>query len=263
MLINPNFLNETETQEQPQSNTITLHIDDDLLDSDSDDTLVEACSPSTITEFVEAIISSVDNDVFMLALQDVGKQKAGKKKGMITTYFPLLEEVAKKIQKATWGLENASTSFLPKNTTTRKMALVNLFTLYRKKEQINNVQRSESQAVKAAFCKGHNKCSDMYVFSATKSGCSGVRPIINSYLMKLQTASLKPTTMNRTPNNALRVAPIMLDEIYMVRVAQWLSNTRSRQSLDLQVNPNRALTEAMVNISMISHIMPNCQNLHH
>ena len=244
-LINPDLSEEIATQQKLQSNTVTLQTKDDLLDSDSDDTLVEVRCPS-ITEFVEAMISSVHNDAFMIALQDVGKQKAGRKKGMMTTYFPLLEEVAKKMQKAAWGLENASASFLPKNTTTRKMALVNLFTLYRKKEQISNVRRSESQAVKANFCKGSNKCSDMYVFSATESGCSGVRPILNSYLVKLQTVSLKQTTMNRTPNDALRVASIMLDEKYMVGVAQWLSNTRNRQSLDLQVNPNRALTEAMV-----------------
>ena len=236
---------EIDSQQHHDSIIVAPLTEDDLLDSDSDEAIAIVRLPS-ITEFVEAMVASVQNDVFMIALQDVGQQKPGKKKGLMITYFPLLEEVAKKMQKAAWGLTNASVSFLPKNTTTRKMSLVNLFTLYRKKEQISNVLRSESKAVQMSFNSVKNKASDMYVFSATESGCSGVRPILNSYLVKLQAASSKVLTTNRTPNDALRSASIMLDDKYQVGVAQWLSNTRNRQSLDLQVNPNRALTEAMV-----------------
>ena len=201
------------------------------------------CPPTrtpAFAEIVDAMYNAIDPVEFMEALQDTGEQKPKKNgSGMVVTFLKIDAQSKKMLR-----LVHASKySWMPKNPTAVKMALTTELLFNRKHVEVQHVHKSAAKS----FVKANPNSKLMFVFYPELDNCTGLKSVLLYFLNAAHTNySIKKQSLDRTPNDALRVVSIMLDEKYRTQTTIWLSNKKDRQAMDQCKDPNKAMIEAMV-----------------
>jgi hypothetical protein len=208
----------------------------------------------TIPEIVDLMIKSIDEKSFVIALQDVGKQittTKGKKK-VLETVFPEMKTFVSTMRKAGWEPFNKKQKALPEflkkmNITRVRDDIASFLILKRKKVNLKNVFHS----IREIFVENVSKDSkEMYALFPEQPELQGLRSLLVTYF-EGKLISYEDITNNHslnTPNDAARLAAIMLDENNRPALTDWLKNKKSRAAQDQGTKPTQGLFEDLVKI---------------
>jgi hypothetical protein len=111
----------------------------------------------TIDEIVNAMIGSITEAEFIVALQDVGKEHVKKERGknVFVTVFPDFISIAAKMRKAAWDMLDENTELPPflkgKLVTRVRDSIVTMLDTLRKRTSIKNVHSSVREIFVAKF----------------------------------------------------------------------------------------------------------------
>jgi hypothetical protein len=213
-----------------------------------DSTQKMALPKMTVSEIVDAMIASIDETQFVIALQDVGTQVSKKqgKKNRLETTFPKLNQLVATMRKHAWKpftkKEKDLPEFLQKRPTTRvQIGIVSYLQVKRKKVSIKHV----FQSIREIFLEHFPNETEMYALYPEEEELTGLRNVLINHFEELRiTYNEKTGNINsRTPNDAARLVCIMLDENHRQTVDYWLSNKRTREEQDLGVSHKDASLE--------------------
>jgi hypothetical protein len=206
----------------------------------------------SITEIVDLMIQSINEEKLVLALQDVGTQ-VQKKKGQslkLETTFPKLQDLAAIMRKNAWqpfkNQEKDLPEFLQKRTTTRvQIGIVSYLDVKRKQVPIRNVYESIRKIISKNFPQ--ESPSEIYALYPEEKELMGLRSILTNHLEELRLTYNQKTkkTDENTPNDAARLVSILLEEEHRVPVAYWLSKKRTKEEQDLAVPHKKAFLKTV------------------
>ena len=132
--------------------------------------------------------------------------------------------------------------FLPQNATRLKELIAIELNLKRSKKDLKILHKSVTEH----FAKENPRAKEMYVFYPEEKDCGGLKIVLRNLFQSLRAKHEKQKTQIRVPNDALRVAAIMLDPTYRNGCAEWMSNLKSKDFLNQSTSPRTALVEKMV-----------------